>query len=128
MPISTNALYANVPGKGRVKTKKYRAWIKAADAAYLIQKRVQKPVLDNFIAHIILDDGKRAGDIDNRAKAVLDRLVSWGLIIDDRHCNLITIEWGKRVTINWDKIHVDVEHVPSDCRVYVWPAEGEPMQ
>ena len=120
LPPSVNGLYRNAGGGGRVLTKDYRAWIKAADGAIQLQKQGQKRISGNFIAHIILDEAKRRGDIDNRAKAVLDRLGGWDLTDDDKHCDRVTIEWGQ--------IDMDVEHVPSECRVYVWAAQGEPMK
>jgi hypothetical protein len=30
MPPSVNTIYANVPGKGRVKSARYKTWLKAA--------------------------------------------------------------------------------------------------
>ena len=114
MPPPVNGLYANVPGKGRVKTKRYKTWIKAANDAFLIQKREQQRIDGRFIAHIVLDENKWAGDVDNRAKAVLDRLVSLNLVDDDRHCRRVTTEWGE--------IDMEVENVPSDCRVFAWAA------
>jgi len=120
MPPSVNELYANVPGKGRVRTKKYRAWQKDADGYYLAQKQRQKAVDGNFTAHIVLNKEKRAGDVDNRGKAVLDALHKrFGITADDKWCDRVTIEWGE--------IKIE-EELPVDCRVYVWSSNGEPAQ
>lgn len=90
-PISTNALFANVRGKGRVKTRAYRAWID--DAGWRI--KIAKPckIVGEAEAHILISDASRI-DADNAGKAVLDLLTRHGVIADDRFVRRITIEYG----------------------------------
>lgn len=90
LPPSTNALYRNVPGKGRVKTKVYLAWIKSAGwdlnlqkpkavaGLYRIRIRVPKdcPIdLDNFKAFSDLLQLHRVIENDRQA---------WSFIVERR--------------------------------------------
>lgn len=93
MPPSVNTLYRNVPGRGRVKTARYRTWEAAAKASFLAQRRGVTAVPGHFKAHLIFDDTKRRGDIDNRAKAIFDFLQP-DVIADDALCDRLTLEWG----------------------------------
>lgn len=78
-PISTNALFANVPGIGRVKAKAYRAWLKEAGGMIMAQRlgRIDGPVN----VEIVLQEGRKT-DPDN-TKCLLDVCVRHGLIKDD---------------------------------------------
>ena len=112
LPPPVNNLFFNLPNRGRAKTAKYESWIRAADGAIQVQAKGQRLVSGNWICHIICDEDQRRGDIDNRTKAVIDRLVHSQLVPDDRYLDRITIEWGH--------IDMEVEHVPRGCRVYAW--------
>ena len=46
------------------------------------------------------------GDLDNRAKGVLDWLQSRSVIVDDKYCERLLLEWGE---------------APTGCRVTVRP-------
>lgn len=95
LPPSTNQLFANEPGKGRVKTSLYRAWIASA-ASHLMLQRV-KPVASPVAITITLD-GKvhRGRDLGNVEKAVTDLLVSQGIIAGDNlmHVRRILLEYA----------------------------------
>lgn len=91
-PPSVNALFRNVPGKGRVKTKRYLTWIQAAGWAIKEQKpgKVEGPYC------LWLYCGKpdnRRRDLANLEKAVSDLLVSHGVIKDDSHCVELHLYW-----------------------------------
>lgn len=81
-PISTNKLFANIRGKGRVKTKRYMTWRNAAQ--WMFQADKPKRILGPVEVDIFIPDSFR-GDIDNSLKCLLDSLVEYGCIEDDRH-------------------------------------------
>jgi Holliday junction resolvase RusA-like endonuclease len=92
-PPSTNSLFANVAGRGRVRTKRYREW--AAAAGWDLQGKGSIP--GPFVIDIILSRKKRRSnaDLDNHGtKAILDLLVSHKIIEDDSLAEKISIEWG----------------------------------
>jgi len=91
-PPSTNTLYMNVRGRGRVKTRRYLTWIKNAGGVLMALK--VKPVSGRVNVSIsILRPDKRKRDIDNLAKAILDLLVNHKIIEDDRYIERLTIGW-----------------------------------
>lgn len=92
VPPSTNSLYANVRGKGRVKTARYRTWLQAAGWD-LLRQRPQAWKEPVYLTVVI---GKlRAGsDVSNRIKALEDLLVEHLVIPGD------TTEWVKGVNIS----------------------------
>lgn len=79
---STNGLYANVAGKGRVKSQRYRVWANAAGWAMKLDG--DKPRTWNTITGPvsveIISGGRK--DVDNN-KAVLDLLTDMAVIGDD---------------------------------------------
>lgn len=90
---SVNGLYANAKRGGRFKTKAYRDWLKAADAMLLLQCRDWhgRQVRGPARVHIRVPM-KMRGDVDNRAKAPVDFLVSRELTSDDHHNHKVTVE------------------------------------
>ena len=109
LPPSVNALFANVPGKGRVRTKLYRAWSKAAlDFAWCSKPQGGFPHFDGAFDVQIIVPLKMRGDVDNRLKPVLDWLKTpGGIIADDVKAQRATIARGR-----------DVE--PGFCRIFVY--------
>ncbi len=104
-PPSTNNLYLNMRGRGRVQTPAYRAWIIEAGAE--LKRQVKPPCFaddDRVVIKIDLDDTRR-GDADNRNKAILDALVSAGVIPGDSKKHV------KRVSIGWERV--------KECRVEI---------
>lgn len=81
-PPTVNQLYANVPGKGRVKTARYRTWLNAAgwDLKAARCDRIAGPVA----VHYLVPDSARF-DGANLEKAISDLLVEHELIDDDRY-------------------------------------------
>lgn len=92
-PPSTNALYANIPGKGRIKTKAYKAWLTEMGWEIKLQK------LDRVAGRVDLDievERKSSrSDLGNREKAATDLLVSMQVIDDDRFVRKISMLWAE---------------------------------
>jgi hypothetical protein len=91
VPPSTNGLFANVPGRGRVRSERYRTWLNAAgwDMARYHNVRWQEPVY----LTICIGKLRQGSDISNRAKAVEDLLVTHGIIPGD------DIKWVRGVNV-----------------------------
>lgn len=84
-PPSTNGLYANLPGKGRVKTKAYKDW--KAEAVWTIAAQRPARIVGDFQVEMRV---QMRGDADNRAKAAIDVLK--GIVTDDdARCMRLTI-------------------------------------
>ena len=81
VPPSVNGLYRNVQGRGRVKTKRYMEWINAAGWA-LLESRPRKHN-GAVSVHVLIEEPKRARDIDNILKPLLDLLTTHRVISDD---------------------------------------------
>lgn len=82
-PPSVNSVYANVFGKGRVKRKAYKDWIKSAGW----ELQAQRPRKFTERVRVVIGINpprKNAGDVDNRVKPVLDLLVRHQVIPDDK--------------------------------------------
>ena len=99
MPPSVNSIWRH--GRNRRTGKpmvyldiKYRQWKTDADKLLLTQKPLPF-IAGEFVATITLDERKRRGDADNRAKAVLDCLQRAGVIANDKHCRSVTSQWGE---------------------------------
>jgi crossover junction endodeoxyribonuclease RusA len=92
LPPSTNALYRNVRGIGRVKAVGYKRWLVAAGAYGIVQKPPGGfPHFARDFEVVILIPAKTRGDVDNRAKAAIDLCTAWQIISDDRHAQAVTI-------------------------------------
>ena len=81
-PPSTNKLFRNVAGKGRVRTSAYVDWRMQALTAIRLQKIA--PVGGRVIVLVGVERHSGQADIDNRLKAALDAIVDAGVIEDDR--------------------------------------------
>lgn len=105
VPPSTNNLFINVPGRGRVIGGEYQRWRKAAQDSLWEQKR---EVFDVPVVVIITVPDKGRRDADNYSKACLDFLVQQEMITDDsrKYVRRLTVQFG------------DVEQ----CEVEVTPA------
>lgn len=105
MPPSVNDMYfnnKNARGRGRVPSKLYEKW--KIDAGWELKAQHVKPTEGQVHIKIDLDDTRR-GDADNRAKPVLDLLVSHGIIKNDSK------KFVQRVSIGWEAV--------SGCRVSI---------
>lgn len=99
-PPSVNRIWrANRAGPKKVSlSPEYRRWKDQADKMVLATGsfRGLKRLNGKFEAHITIK--RVAGDIDNRAKGVLDWLQSRGVVENDKHCERLTIAWGDAPT------------------------------
>lgn len=93
LPPSVNNLFANVPGKGRVKSDAYRTWLNAVSWDVALQK--QLPIKGEVELEILAGrPDKRRRDISNIIKGVEDLLVRHGLIEDDSLVRKLSVEWS----------------------------------
>jgi Holliday junction resolvase RusA-like endonuclease len=90
-PPGVNNLFANVVGKGRVKTKAYREWRERAS----VQVDIQRPghVSGPYRVAIGIRRASLRSDLDGLLKPILDLLVSCGVTDDDRHLRRVELEW-----------------------------------
>lgn len=101
-PPSTNHLYCNVPGRGRVPSKEYLAW--RTEAGWMLKAQRPKPVHGAVELSFAFRENNRR-DLSNHLKAAEDLLVEHKLIDGDRCKTVrkITLEWadveGVKVTI-----------------------------
>lgn len=102
LPPSTNGLFANLPGKGRVKTERYRTWLNAAGW----QIKAQRPgrIAGEVSLAIAMKRPRANADLSNRIKALEDLLVEHQVIDDDQHVVSLTVRWreepGCMVTVS----------------------------
>ena len=97
-PVTLNRLFANVPGKGRVKTNEYKAWINQAGWELVRQlcgqRGENKKIKGKFTFSMRpLRPDKRVRDIDNLSKGVFDLLKTHGVIEDDALCEIEEKRW-----------------------------------
>lgn len=92
IPPSTNNLFVNVRGKGRVRSERYRTWLQAAgwDMKRYHNIRWDVPVC----LTIVIGKLRANADVSNRIKAVEDLLVSHKIIPGD------SIEWVRGVSVS----------------------------
>lgn len=95
-PVSVNRIWrANKAGKKRVSiSPEYASWKIQADKLAMAcgTFRGIKPIRGTFEAKIIVR--RRAGDLDNFSKGILDWLQSRAVIENDKFCERLTVEWG----------------------------------
>jgi len=94
-PTTNSAWYNRRGGRGfgRIRSERYHRWLRQADKWYQIQKLGQLPKLPPpFRCHMEFPHIK--GDIDNRAKLLLDYMVSREITPDDRHCCELVLKRG----------------------------------
>lgn len=104
-PPSVNNLYFNVQRRGRVETPEYLNW--QDEAGWELKSQRPRKIEGRCIVSIDLDETRR-GDADNRSKAVLDLLVTHGIIGGDDK------KYVRRVSIGWEPI--------AGCRVVIQEA------
>lgn len=93
-PPSVNKAFRNVAGRGRVKSKEYRAWAEEAAIRARLQIKTQR-VPGPFRCEIIATKpDNRRRDLDNLLKTALDLLNSESIIDDDSQCQDLRIRWG----------------------------------
>lgn len=90
-PPSTNALFKNLPRKGRVRTGAYDDWLGFALTAIRLQQVA--PIAGRVVAVLGVERMSLQADLDNRLKAVLDVIVKSGIIDDDTLVTAIAAAW-----------------------------------
>lgn len=91
VPPSANQLFANVAGRGRIKTKRYMTWLNAA--RWEIQAAKPKMVEGPVWVSIAIERTSKLSDLDNRVKPTIDALQ--GLVIkNDRQVIRLFVEWA----------------------------------
>ena len=81
MPPSTNQLFRNLPGKGRVKTRVYDDW--RAHALTTIRLQRVPAVAGHVLVRMNVEMAGSRADLDNRVKAIFDAIVEAKIIRDD---------------------------------------------
>ena len=90
-PPTTNNLFMNV-GKGRIRTKKYDAWI--AEATRHVRQQAPQPITGLYSLTLkVWRPDRRRRDASNLIKAVEDLLVSLGVTPDDCDAGRVSAEW-----------------------------------
>lgn len=87
LPPSGNNLFRNVPGKGRVRTERYKIWARAAGNEILAQlARAETRQISGTVELYmgITWPDRRRRDTSNAVKPVEDLLVEHGIIVDDQ--------------------------------------------
>ncbi|MDB6151498.1 MAG: endodeoxyribonuclease RusA [Chthoniobacter sp.] len=82
-PISTNGLFNNLPGRGRVMTKDYKAWKVTAAKILMLQRPLPRFALPVEVTFYVGQQGTGIRDADNVVKPYLDALVENGVLHDD---------------------------------------------
>lgn len=85
-PTANNAFYNRRGvrgGYGRIKTEKYRSWLRQADAWYQLQHLGRVEPITGAYACAMTFPAMTRGDLDGRQKLILDWLVSRNLVEDD---------------------------------------------
>lgn len=80
VPPSSNNMFVNLPGKGRVRSGEYTRWMRN-QLAFLTVQRAQ-PVIPPVAIKVDVPESIR-GDLSNRCKAIEDLVVKAGIIPDD---------------------------------------------
>lgn len=93
IPPSLNNIYVNVPGKGRVKSSRYRTWKTAAGWDVKLARIVQigGPV---HLSIIVEKPRGVRSDISNRIKPLEDLLTDMDVLVDDSQVMKVSAEWG----------------------------------
>lgn len=94
IPPSVNAAYANIPGKGRVKTKRYRNWVVLANSYLIKQSGALKAIEGQVgIMYCMNVPDKRKRDCANYEKILSDFLVANKIIEDDSLIRINVQQW-----------------------------------
>lgn len=103
LPPSANSLFANVRGRGRIKTPRYRAWRQQAVLAIEVTRPRSGRIAGPAEIEIILPPFQ--GDPDNRIKPCIDAVVEAGILAAD------TTRFVQAIRVTIDKVATDVRMV-----------------
>lgn len=90
-PPSVNALYRNLPGRGRTMTRLYKDW--RGHAGWRLREQAPTPVPGRVLIVVNIERTNDLADVDNRIKALFDLLVEHRVIEDDRHVDAFATSW-----------------------------------
>lgn len=92
-PPSTNNLFVNVRGKGRVKSARYAQW--CTEAGWEARRQRAGKVEGPYALYITAcrPDARRR-DLGNLEKPISDALKTAGIIEDDSLCQKLQMNWG----------------------------------
>lgn len=102
IPPSVNALYRNAPGKGRVKTERYKVWENAAGWSFNGKGSIPGPYKFRMI--VSRANTRKNRDLDSFIKAPMDLLQKRGIIENDNLCQSIRVDYG-----DCEGIYIEVE-------------------
>lgn len=94
IPPSVNGAWRNVPGKGRVKSAAYKAWVTSTAWQIRSQRIVGQPLNYPVAVSIKCERPTANSDIDNRIKPILDILKTAGIYLDDKQVMKVSCEWA----------------------------------
>ena len=106
LPPSVNGAYKNVPGKGRVDTERLTSWKNTT--GLLVNKAKVGVIVGRYGLELLVPQDMR-GDIDNRAKPILDLFVSLGVTPDDRFCDELIIRRDAEVEPGFCTVEISGE-------------------
>lgn len=111
-PPSVNHIWRRTARKV-YRSAKYLKWMSNADALVMLNKQYpRRKIIGKFEANILLSESAGYGDVDNRIKVCLDWLQSRDVILEDKHCRRLSIEWAPH------------ERAPHGCRVTLRSLHG----
>jgi len=96
IPPSVNALWFNAPGRGRVRTDEYRAWLKEAGWLLKEQRVVRIPGTVGLQLLVGIPKRRRR-DLDNTLKPLGDLLQSNGIVRNDNDIVEVFAKWERTV-------------------------------
>jgi crossover junction endodeoxyribonuclease RusA len=92
-PPTTNNLYRNTGGRGRVKTEHYKAWLN--EAGWLVKAQRPAPLPGRYrLSLVATAPDARRRDVDNLLKPVSDLLKACGVIEEDSLAKSVFAEWS----------------------------------
>lgn len=106
LPPSTNHLYFNVPGQGRVKTRAYNDWL--FQCGILLKRQITGRLMGRVDLRFLLEDKHPQRDASNCIKPIEDLLVKTGAIHNDN------AKFVRRVSAEWAPIkgvRIEIERV-----------------
>lgn len=94
-PPSINQAYRNVPGRGRVATKKLNDW--KSEAAWHIRADFDGHTIGgDFVAILAFERDDEAADLDNKVKLTFDALQRERVIVNDKFSTGFAASWVPR--------------------------------
>jgi len=112
-PSANNAFLNRKAGRGfgRIKSARYRGWIKQADAFYMLQGMARFAPISGYYSVKMVFPPLR-GDLDGKAKLILDWMVSRKLTPDDKFLRGLDTK-------------IDGEHIGNLVWIKVWSVQGD---